>query len=210
VFLPVFVDVTLLLFFIYYVTFEVYSRDDAKSDPGDAIEQIRDGSITPRHTVDGREYLMLDDVPAVKEHIIESHCGLLQAIISSAARAPQEGLGVVVTEDAYLTARVEKAVDLVVPEAVGRGILVQLPTADFAYQQLMSLYSDWNYLAKRLRIEHSEAMTNQVLKAKLETDAEANTDPFEMGLLSDLADEFRADISDLSPNSYLDRIPNDG
>lgn len=202
-FIPVLVDISILLVFAKCVKLEVYSRDSLPTDPQRALESIRDGNETPDHSVSGVEYLSIDEDPELYEYFIDNHVGLLQTLFATLGDQGTGYVSSVMTEDAYLVCRGDNSSELRLPEPIGRGLLIRLPLEDFTHEQVVSLYRDWRYLANRLRIEHSLAIARDLLSGSMEESAEEiDIGAKEMALVEDLYDEFGDEVSALTPEPY--------
>lgn len=203
-FLPVLVDIGVILAFMHFLELEIYPRSNLPNDPQKAISRIDAGDVSPDASIAGEEYLYLDENPSLLEHVIDGHIGLLQTLAGSGGKHDREMLVSVLTEDTYLVGRVDASDDVYLPESVGQGLLVRVPVEDFTHEQVVGLYSDWKYLANRLRIESSLKTARTVFAAS--SPSEIDRTDVEDEFLTQLNAEFGSQISDLTADAILGKI----
>lgn len=205
-YLPVFVDVAIGLFFMRFITFEVYDNTKLSSDHQEALDQIDAGDVAPTHSCERAEYLDLPDDPEAFEFFVDTHVGILQTLYSLSATGGRDtALATIITEDTWILGRVDISGEFPLPDPVGSGMLVRLPVEDFTYDQLSNLYRDWENLANRMRAETALSTARDFITVA-EPDAldEFNPEAYHDQLVADLTQEFASSISSLTSDEYLE------
>jgi hypothetical protein len=202
-FLPIFIDVGVLLLFMRFIELEAYPKSAFPGGFESARTEILDGESQPEFAVSKGGYATLPDEPAAYELFIETHMGILQTLYSTGIEEQDEVISIVVSDEYYTVARVDTSQSVPLPDPKGAGILVELPVADLEYPQLVSLASDWRYLGDRLRTEHGLDAAQGFLSAiDAGTVASFDTAGYGSELLADLRAEFGPSISAHSPDSF--------
>jgi hypothetical protein len=202
-YLPIFVDVGVLLLFMRFIELEAYPKAAISGGFEETRSEILDGEVDPEFVVSKAGYATLPDEPEAYELFIDTHMGVLQTLYSSAIDSKDEMVSFIVSGEYYTVARVDTAQPVPLPDPKGAGLLVDLPINDLEYPQVVSLASDWQYLGNRLRTEHGLDAAQGFLSAIDDGSiASFDTATYETALLAELRAEFGPSISELSPESF--------
>jgi len=203
-YLPIFADIGIIPFLIRFVDLAVYPNQELPAAPDEALQEIQNDNATPDVTISGTEYLELENDPTAKEHVIDGHMGLLQMLYSLPhGETDDEVLTIVTTDNHFIVGTVDASGEVPLPDPFGAGVLVRLPTEDFATQQLATLHSDWQYLANRLRVEHSIRALQELLDGSGIPSAEdIDGATYREEFLTALDDEFGQELSPLTPTEF--------